>query len=123
MENILELKSVDVSYGAIRAMESLSLSVPPGDTVWLIGANGAGKSSTLRAISGLEPFKGSVLFKGAPTAGVPVHHLVRRGMVHCPEGRGVLAGLSVGENLDLGAYTRKDMAGGRKDRDSASTLF
>jgi branched-chain amino acid transport system ATP-binding protein len=123
MDKILELKSVDVSYGAIRAVEGLSLCVPRGKTVCLIGANGAGKSSTLRAISGLEPYKGSILFKGAPTAGVPVHQLVRRGMVHCPEGRGVLAGLSVGENLDLGAYTRDDSAGIRRDRDHVFDLF
>ncbi|HTB21992.1 MAG TPA: ABC transporter ATP-binding protein [bacterium] len=123
MENILELKAVEVAYGAIKAVQGLTLCVPRGKIVCLIGANGAGKSSTLRAISGLEPFKGSILFKSAPTAGLPVHHLVRRGLVHCPEGRGVLAGLSVEENLDLGAYTRGDPAGVRSDRDHVFGLF
>jgi branched-chain amino acid transport system ATP-binding protein len=121
--NILELKSVDVSYGAVRAVEGLNLSVPRGKTVCLIGANGAGKSSTLRAISRLEPYKGSILFKGGSIAGLATHQLVRQGLVHCPEGRGVLADLTVQENLDLGSYTRRDSAAISRDWDYVLGLF
>jgi branched-chain amino acid transport system ATP-binding protein len=123
MENILELESVSVSYGAVLAVDRLSLAVPRGRTVCLIGANGAGKSSVLRAVSGLEPFKGGIRFKGAPTAGEAPHALVRRGLVHCPEGRGVLSDLSVSENLDLGAYARSDPSGERRDLDHVLGLF
>jgi branched-chain amino acid transport system ATP-binding protein len=107
----------------VRAVNGLNLAVPRGRIVCLIGANGAGKSSTLRAVSGLEPFRGSVLYKGIPTAGEPVHELVRRGLVHCPEGRGVLAGLSVEENLDLGSYARADRTAVRGDLGHVLGLF
>jgi branched-chain amino acid transport system ATP-binding protein len=123
MEVMLELDALEVRYGAVRAVQGLTLRVPRRQTICLLGANGAGKSSTLRAVSGLEPFSGSVRFKGESIAGLPAHQLVRRGMVHCPEGRGVLAGLSVGENLDLGAYIRRDRAGIRRDRDYVFSLF
>jgi len=123
MDDLLRLTDVEVSYGAVRAVDRLSLRVPRGRTVCLIGANGAGKSSTLRAVSGLEPFGGDITFKGLPCAGVPVHELVKRGLVHCPEGRGVLAGLSVKENLDLGSYARSDRAGIGRDWDHVLGLF
>ena len=122
-ESILELKGLEVRYGAVLAVAGLFLRVPRGRTVCLLGANGAGKSSTLRAVSGLEPFKGEILFKGASIRGLPAHELVRRGLVHCPEGRGVLPDLSVDENLDLGAYVRRDKAGIAQDRDRVLSLF
>jgi len=122
-EAILEVQDLCVSYGAVLAVDGVSLRVPRGKTVCLIGANGAGKSSTLRAISGLEPFKGNIQFKNASIAGQAVHQLVRYGMVHCAEGRGVLADLSVEENLDLGAYIRHDPAAIRRDRNHMFKLF
>ena len=123
MEPILAVKKLCVDYGAVRAVDGLSLSVPRGKTVCLIGANGAGKTSTLKAISALLPHGGSVHFQGADLAGVPPHQLVQRGLVQCPEGRGVLAGLTVAENLDLGAYTRRDKAGVSADLDHVLGVF
>ncbi|MGH7441112.1 MAG: ABC transporter ATP-binding protein [bacterium] len=123
MEILLELRNLGVRYGAVKAVDSLSLKVPRGKIVCLLGANGAGKSSTLRAISGLQSFEGDILFRGISIRGLPAHLLVQKGMVHCPEGRGVLGDLSVGENLDLGAYTRRDAEGVTKDRDHVLKLF
>jgi branched-chain amino acid transport system ATP-binding protein len=122
-EPILEVSSLSVRYGAIRAVEGLSLSVPRGQTVCLIGANGAGKTSTLHALSGLIPCTGSVRFKGLELAGVPPHRRVSDGLVQCPEGRGVLPSLTVGENLDLGAYSRNDHAAIKQDLDHVLSLF
>jgi branched-chain amino acid transport system ATP-binding protein len=123
MEPILRVEGLSVDYGAVRAVDRLSLSVDRGRTVCLIGANGAGKTSTLKAISALLPHGGSVRFQGADLDGVPPHQLVQRGLVHCPEGRGVLAGLTVAENLDLGAYTRRDQGAVAADLDHVLSLF
>jgi branched-chain amino acid transport system ATP-binding protein len=123
MDPILAVEMLTVDYGAVRAVDGLSLAVPRGRTVCLLGANGAGKTSTLKAISALLPCGGSVRFQGADLAGVPPHQLVRRGLVHCPEGRGVLAGLTVAENLDLGAYTRRDKAAVAADLGHVLSLF
>jgi branched-chain amino acid transport system ATP-binding protein len=120
---ILQVEGLSVRYGAIRAVEELTLSVPRGKTVCLIGANGAGKTSALKALSGLLPHEGSVRFKGQSLAGVPAHARVQQGLVQCPEGRGVLASLTVAENLDLGAYSRGDKAGVQKDLDHVLGLF
>ena len=120
---ILQIESLTLAYGAIEALKGFSLRVPHGQTVCLIGANGAGKTSTLGAVSGLLPYRGVIRFKGRDIAGVPAHALVREGLVHCPEGRGVLASLTVDENLDLGAYTRSDSDGVRRDRDAVLGLF
>ena len=122
-EAILQVSNLSVRYGAIQAVRSLDLVVPRGQTVCLIGANGAGKTSTLAALSGLVPFEGEVLFQGQPLKGVPTHQLVQRGLVHCPEGRGVLGGLTVSENLDLGAYTRRDRPAVSKDLAHVLSLF
>jgi branched-chain amino acid transport system ATP-binding protein len=120
---ILQVQGLGVRYGAIEAVRSLDLSVPRGRIVCLIGANGAGKTSTLGALSGLLPCEGTVLFQGQSLKGVPTHQRVHHGLVHCPEGRGVLAGLTVSENLDLGAYTRRDKAGVVKDLAHVLSLF
>ncbi len=120
---ILEIADLKVAYGAVRAVDGLHLRVEPGSIVCLIGANGAGKTSVLRAASGLAPFSGEIRFKGRPLRGVPPHRLVEWGMAHCPEGRGVLGSLDVSDNLELGAYTRKDLNAVRRDRARVLELF
>jgi branched-chain amino acid transport system ATP-binding protein len=120
----LELKNLVVAYGAVQALKGVSLSVAEGSIVCLIGANGAGKSTTLRTISGLvKPQEGGIYFEGQSTLGVQAHQLVARGLVQCPEGRGVFPKLTTEENLDLGAYARKDKAGIQKDLESVYALF
>jgi branched-chain amino acid transport system ATP-binding protein len=121
---LLEVKGLQVRYGAIQALHDVSLSVERGKIVTLIGCNGAGKSTTLRAVSGmLKPAGGSIAFDGQPIAGVPPHRLLRMGLVHAPEGRGIFANLSVSENLSLGAFARSDHAEIEKDRERALGLF
>ena len=106
---ILEVKDLSVSYGAIVALKGVSLTLEKGEIVTLIGANGAGKSTTLRTIMGLVPaVSGDVVYKGASIARRPTFMIVRSGMTLVPEGRAVFANLSVRENLALGAYTRTD---------------
>jgi len=107
--NLLEIRGLEVRYGGIRAVKGIDLEVGAGEMVCLIGANGAGKSSTLRAISGLVPTApGAVRFDGSDLAGVPAFRRARAGLVMVPEGRGVFAQLSVEENLAMGAYVRAD---------------
>ncbi|MCK6571798.1 ABC transporter ATP-binding protein [Myxococcota bacterium] len=121
---LLEICDLDVHYGAIHALKGVTLSVEAGQIVTLIGGNGAGKTTTLRAISGLlTPSAGQITFDGKRIDGRPPHELVRLGLAHAPEGRGVFANLTVDENLDLGAYTRKDAAGVAADRDKVLRLF
>jgi len=121
---MLEVKDLDVHYGGIHALKGVSFSVEEGKIVTLIGANGAGKTTTLRAISGLlKPSRGSVTFAGKPISALPAHEIVALGMSHVPEGRGIFANLSVDENLQMGAYLRRDAAGIAKDRDRALSLF
>jgi branched-chain amino acid transport system ATP-binding protein len=106
---LLEVKGLEAGYGGIRAVKGIDLEVREGELVCLIGANGAGKSSTLRAICGLLPARaGSVRYGGTEVAQLPVHELPRRGLVMVPEGRGIFAQLTVAENLAMGAYTRGD---------------
>ena len=106
---MLELSKVAVSYGSITALHEVSLQVATGDIVTLIGANGAGKSTTLRAISGLlKPHRGSIKYEGEEIGGLPAHKIVARGISHVPEGRMIFANLTVHENLLMGAYLRKD---------------
>lgn len=122
--NILEISGLEVAYGAVRALKGLSLCVPRGQIVTLIGGNGAGKSTVLRAISGLaRPSNGSVTFEGAPLLGVPPHRIVRLGLTHAPEGRGVFPNLTVEENLQLGADMREDHAEVEQDRTYVWELF
>ena len=109
MSNILEVKDLNVSYGGIKAVKDISFAVPKGEVVTLIGANGAGKSSTLRSIVGLvKPESGSILLKGEELAGVPTEQIVTKGITLVPEGRRLLPDMTVAENLKIGAYMRKD---------------
>jgi branched-chain amino acid transport system ATP-binding protein len=123
-EAILELKNVSVSYGNIAAVKELSFSVYPGEIVTLIGSNGAGKSTTLRTISGLlRPRGGDVIFKGRRINGIPGHEVVKLGICQSPEGRKIFQRMTVSENLDLGAFTRKDTAKIAEDRERVLELF
>jgi branched-chain amino acid transport system ATP-binding protein len=106
---VLEVRNLRVSYGAIEALKGVSLDLGEDEIVTLIGANGAGKSTTLRSIMGLvPPAGGEILFHGQPTIDVPTHKLVRDGLILVPEGRAIFANLSVKENLEMGAYSRRD---------------
>ncbi len=106
---MLKIENLNVKYGAIHALKGISFSVEEGEIVTLIGANGAGKSTTLKAISGLlQPAEGSIEYLGQSIAGIPAQEIVRRGVSQVPEGRRVFANLTVSENLDLGAYLEKD---------------
>ncbi len=121
---LLEVKDLDVHYGGIHALKGVSFSVEEGTIVTLIGANGAGKTTTLRGISGLvKPTRGSVTFAGKPITALPAHEIVGRGLSHVPEGRGIFANLTVDENLQMGAFLRRDPAGIAKDRERALALF
>jgi branched-chain amino acid transport system ATP-binding protein len=122
--SLLDLENVHVHYGAIHALKGVTIAVDPGQIVTLVGANGAGKSTTLRAISGLlKCSQGSIHFQGKALAGCPAHEIVRLGISHVPEGRIVFANLSVEDNLELGAYLRRDRAGIAADRKRVYTLF
>jgi branched-chain amino acid transport system ATP-binding protein len=107
--NLLEIRGLEVRYGGIRAVKGIDLEVADGELVCLIGANGAGKSSTLRALSGVFPsVSGAVRFRGRDFAGMPAFRRARAGLIMVPEGRGVFSQLSVEENLAMGAYARAD---------------
>jgi branched-chain amino acid transport system ATP-binding protein len=122
--SLLDLDDVHVHYGAIHALKGVTIDVEAGQIVTLVGANGAGKSTTLRAISGLlKPSQGAIRFQGKSLAGCPAHDIVRLGISHVPEGRIVFANLSVEDNLELGAYLRKDRAGIVADRKKIYALF
>ncbi len=109
MSNLLEVKNLNVSYGGIKAVKEISFQVPKGQVVTLIGANGAGKSSTLRSIVGLvKPESGSIQFKDTELAGLSADQIVAKGITLVPEGRRVFSDLTVLENLKIGAYMRKD---------------
>ena len=113
---MLEVKDINVYYGAIHAIKGISLSVDEGEIVTLIGANGAGKSTTLRTISGLlKPKTGAINFLGNNIAGMPAHKIVREGISQVPEGRKIFAEMTVLENLELGAFTRSDKDGIQAD--------
>ena len=114
----LEIRDLCVSYGGIRALKGISLSVEKGQIVTLIGANGAGKSTTLRAISGLEKAQsGSITYGGEELTSLPAKEIVRRGIIHVPEGRRVFPDMTVAENLKIGAFLRRDAAGIANDLD------
>ena len=124
MSALLELEGVNVFYGGIHAVRDLSASVNTGEVVTLIGANGAGKSTTLRAIAGLlKPASGRITFEGEAIAGIPAHKLVARGISMSPEGRGIFANLTVLENLEMGAYLRTSKSEIRQDLDRGFALF
>ena len=107
---LLELENVSVRYGVRRALESINLKVEEGEIVALLGANGAGKSTTLRAISGLVPAKGSIRFAGEEISGRAPHEVVAAGVSQVPEGRRIFPQMSVRENLEMGAYQRRDVS-------------
>ncbi len=120
---ILEVRNLSVAYGAIQALKGVSLTLGRGEIVTLIGANGAGKTTTLRAIMGLVgSTEGEVLYEGRPTRSRATHNLVRDGLVLVPEGRIVFANLTVRENLEMGAYSRRD-SGVSADYEKVYTLF
>ena len=113
---LLELKNVEAAYGNIKALKGINLSVPEGKIVTLIGANGAGKSTTMKTIMGImKPIAGDVLFKGESIAGMKTHNIVRKGVVLVPEGRQILQNMTVRENLEMGAYQRNDAEGIKED--------
>ena len=121
---MLTLENVEVSYGAIRALQNVSLEIAVGEIVTLIGANGAGKSTTLRAISGLVPVQaGRILFESKEITNKAADQIVQLGIGHSPEGRRVFANMTVRENLELGAYTRRDRAGIARDLERGLILF
>lgn len=123
-KNILEIHDLKVSYGGIEAVKGVTLTVPERKIVTLIGANGAGKSTTLRAISGLQkPQSGSILYGGEELVGLPAKEIVRRGIIHVPEGRHVFPDMTVAENLKIGAFLRKDKDGIASDMDYVYSLF
>lgn len=121
---LLELRRLTVRYGALTALRGVDLQVREGELVTLLGANGAGKSTTLRAISRLVgTAAGQVLWRGADLAGLRTHRTVRLGIGHCPEGRRVLARQTVATNLELGAWLRRDRAGIATDLERCYGLF
>jgi len=121
---MLEIKNLTASYGTINALHGISLSVAAGSIVTLIGANGAGKSTTLRAISGLvKPGGGEILYEGQNIAGLPPHEIVKRGLSHVPEGRMIFANLTVLENLQMGAYLVRDKQVVRRELDFVYATF
>ena len=120
---LLELQGLSVRYGSVQALTNINLEVHQGELVTLLGSNGAGKSSTLRAVSALVPVGGRILWRGGNLAGVPAHRIVRLGIGHCPEGRRVISRQSVLANLELGAYLRRDRAGITADLERCYALF
>ncbi len=121
---LLEVRDLRVRYGAIEALRGVSLEVPAGQVVALIGANGAGKSTTLRAVSRMIPLAaGAVALAGEDVTRLASHQLVARGMAHAPEGRGIFLNLTVRENLELGAYLRTDRDGIAADAAESDALF
>ncbi len=121
---LLQLSGLQVAYGGIRAVRGIDLTVGQGELVCLIGANGAGKSTTLRAICGLVPVAGgTVRYDGQDITGMPSFQLVRRGLVMVPEGRGIFGQLTIEENLSMGGYASRDPAQVRRDIERVFTLF
>jgi branched-chain amino acid transport system ATP-binding protein len=121
---MLELKGVSSGYGAIEALKSVDLRIEQGEIVTLIGANGAGKSTTLRSITGLvAPSTGEVLFEGTRLNGMPTHRITAMGISMVPEGRAIFANLTVLENLEMGAYLQRDKARNVAEMDRVYTLF
>jgi branched-chain amino acid transport system ATP-binding protein len=121
---LLQVEDLDVYYGAVHALKGITLAADAGEIVALIGANGAGKSTLLRTISGLVPARGGrVGFEGRELTRMPPHEIVGLGISQSPEGRMVFANLTVEDNLELGAYRRRDRAGIRRDREEVFRLF
>jgi branched-chain amino acid transport system ATP-binding protein len=123
-EPVLTVKDLQVHYGAIHALRGVSIEVPDGKVVALIGANGAGKTTTLRAITRMvRPSAGSVTFRGEELTRLQPHEIVARGLAHAPEGRGIFLNLTLRENLELGAFLRRDRDGIQADLEKCFQLF
>ncbi len=121
---MLELENIEVAYGCITALRGVSLQVSAGSIVTLVGANGAGKSTTLRAVSGLVPVRsGKIRFEGREITNRPAHEIVGLGLAHVPEGRMIFSNLSVMENLKMGAYLRRDREGIAADLEFVLHVF
>ncbi len=121
---ILELKDVHTYYGSIQALKGISIDVSEGEIVTMLGANGAGKSTTLRSINGLNhPRRGRIAFEGKDITSTPPHEIVRRGIAQSPEGRKLFPRMSVLENLEMGAFQRSDRGGIKEDIERVFTLF
>jgi len=121
---MLEIRNLQVGYGAISALHGISLSVTAGSIVTLIGSNGAGKTTTLKTISGLlKPKAGEIVYQGKAISGLPPHVIVQRGLSHVPEGRMIFANLTVLENLQMGAYLVRDPAAIRRELEFVYATF
>ncbi|CAN7192833.1 ABC transporter ATP-binding protein [Peribacillus castrilensis] len=121
---MLKIEDINVYYGNIQALKGISLSINEGEIVTLIGANGAGKSTLLKSISGLlKPKQGKIVYEGQSIGGKAAQSIVKMGISHVPEGRRVFANMTVEENLQLGAYLRKDKAGIKQDMEKVYELF
>ncbi|HEY2072867.1 MAG TPA: ABC transporter ATP-binding protein [Gaiellaceae bacterium] len=124
MTALLELEGVETFYGSIQALKGISIEVHEGEIVTLIGANGAGKSTTLRSINGLNhPRRGKISFQGRDITNDAPHSIVKRGIAQSPEGRKLFPRMTVTENLEMGAFQRSDRAGIREDMERVFTLF
>ncbi|HSL92771.1 MAG TPA: ABC transporter ATP-binding protein, partial [Candidatus Limnocylindrales bacterium] len=123
-EMILTLENLNVFYGNLHALREVSLHVQAGEIVSLIGANGAGKTTTLKAVSGVIPVRsGKIVFNGKNVSGIPQHKIARMGISHVPEGRGVFANMTVRENLEMGAYTRRSAREVAESIETVHALF
>jgi len=120
---MLRVENLVVRYGDIRAVKGISFHVERGEILALVGANGAGKTTTLRALSGMLPFEGSVALQGRDLRGLTPDRIVRLGMAHVPEGRGIFGGLTVMENLQLGAWIRRDRVARDRDLERVMDIF
>ncbi|APB04768.1 MULTISPECIES: ABC transporter ATP-binding protein [Raoultella] len=123
MSDLLTVTGLSVHYGGIQAVRDVSFSIKAGEQTTLIGANGAGKSSTVRAITGLEPFSGEIIFNGQPVRRRKAESLLREGLVMVPEGRGIFTRMTVLENLQMGAWLRRDSAAVRQEMDEIFANF
>ncbi|MBU3664278.1 MAG: ABC transporter ATP-binding protein [Chthoniobacterales bacterium] len=122
-EAALEVRDLVVRYGDIRAVKGIGFTLMRGEILALVGANGAGKTTTLRALSGLLPYEGSVHLGGRDIGDLTADRIVRLGMAHVPEGRGIFGGLTVMENLQLGAWVRRDKAARNRDLEKVLHIF
>jgi len=122
-ETMLRVENLVVRYGDIRAVKGISFHVQQGEILALVGANGAGKTTTLRALSGMLPFEGSVDLQGRDLRGLTPDRILRLGLSHVPEGRGIFGGLTVMENLQLGAWIQRDKAARTRDLDMVMDIF
>ena len=120
---MLKVQGIDVFYGGIHALRDLSFEIPAGKIVTLIGSNGAGKSTTLKAISNLVKCRGQILFEEENLLALPSEKIVGKGIIHVPEGRRIFTALTVEENLDMGSYLRKDKDGVANDKEFVFKLF